>query len=140
MKNERRVTVYLDDEAVPFGVFEPPARIILDTKKIPDGKHELKIKAMSSGGIEGVKIIPFEVRNGPSISVLGIKPNEIIESNTAITINAYGSETTERFIIQGSETPKAIPSWVWALLIGFVAFAIFYFITSWTMDGYKSFV
>ena len=139
MENKRQVTVFLDDSEIPFGVFEPPAKLVLDTTKIADGKHELKVKAISSKGIEGVKTIPFEVRNGPAITVLGLKPNEIIESNTAITINAYGNEASERFIIKGSETPKAIPSWVWALLILFVAFAIFYFITLWDMNTYKSF-
>ncbi|WP_346882651.1 cytochrome C [uncultured Algibacter sp.] len=139
MENKREVTVFLDDDKIPFGVFEPPAKIVLDTTKIPDGKHELKIKAISSMGIEGVRVIPFEVRNGPEISVVGLKENEIIESNTAIVVNAYGSETTESFIIKGSETPKAVPSWVWACIIMFVAFAIFYFITHWNMDTYKSF-
>ncbi|EMY80529.1 cytochrome C [Psychroflexus gondwanensis] len=139
MENKRKVTVFLDDEKVPFGVFEPPAQLVLDTTKIADGKHELKIKAVSSNGIEGVRIIPFEVRNGPEIAVVGLKENEIIESNTVITVNAYGSETSESFIIRGSETPKAVPSWVWACIIAFVGFAIFYFITHWTMDTYKSF-
>jgi len=139
MENKRKVTVFLDDEKVPFGVFEPPAQLVLDTTKIADGKHELKIKAISSNGIEGVRIIPFEVRNGPEIAVVGLKDNEVIEANTVITINAYGSETLESFIIRGSETPKAVPSWVWACIVAFVGFAIFYFITHWTMETYKSF-
>jgi hypothetical protein len=139
MEKKRKVTVFLDDEKVPFGVFEPPAKLVLDTTKIADGKHELKIKAISSNGIEGLRIIPFEVRNGPEIAVVGLKDNEVIESNTVITINAYGSETSESFIIRGSETPKAVPSWVWACIIAFVGFAIFYFITHWTMETYKSF-
>lgn len=139
MQKKREVTVYLDNEKIPFGIFEPPAKLVLDTTKIADGLHELKIKAISSSGIEGVRTIPFEVRNGPEISVVGLKEHEVIESNTVVTINAYGSETTESFIIRGSETPKAIPSWVWALLIGFLGFAIFYFITHWDMEHYKSF-
>ncbi|MEZ4810325.1 MAG: cytochrome C [Allomuricauda sp.] len=139
MEHKRKVTVFLDDEKIPFGVFEPPAKLVLDTTKIPDGKHELKIKAISSTGIEGVRTIPFEVRNGPEISVVGLKDNEVIESNTSITINAYGSETTESFIIRGSETPKGIPSWVWACIIIFIGFAIFYFITHWNIGDYKSF-
>jgi len=139
MKKKREVTVFLDDELIPFGVFEPPVKIVLDTTKIPDGKHTLKIKASSSSGVEGVRIIPFEVRNGPEIAVVGLKDNEVIESNTTITINAYGNEDTETFEIQGSETPKAIPSWVWAMLISFVAFAIWYFITHWYIVDYKSF-
>jgi len=139
MKNKRRVIVFLDEEKIPFGEFEPPAKLVLDTTKIPDGKHQLKIKAVSSTGVEGVRVIPFEVRNGPEIAIVGLKDNEVIESNTVITINAYGSETSESFIIRGSETPQAVPSWVWACLIAFVGFAIFYLITHWTMDTYKSF-
>ena len=139
MENKRKVTVFLDDEKIPFGEFEPPVKLVLDTTKITDGKHELKIKAISSNGIEGVRIVPFEVRNGPEIAIVGLKDNEIIESNTVITINAYGSETSESFIIRGSETPKAVPSWVWACIIAFVGFAIFYFITHWTIGTYKSF-
>lgn len=140
MDNIRTVSVRLDNEKIPFGVFEPPVKIVLDTTKIPDGKHELKINAVSSNGFESVRIIPFEVRNGPEIAVVGLKNNEVIESITAITINAYGSESSETFVIRGSETPKAIPSWVWACLIVFVCFAIFYFITHWNINTYKSFI
>ena len=140
MANKRTVSLILDNEKIPFGVFEPPVKLVLDTTKIPDGKHELKINAISSSGIESVRIIPFEVRNGPEIAVVGLKDHEVIESNAAIIINAYGSETSESFIIRGSETPKAIPSWVWACIIVFVSFAMFYFITHWNMKTYKSFV
>ena len=139
MMEKRKVTVFIDDDEVPFGVFEPPAKLVLDTTKISDGKHHLTVKAISSNGTEGIRTIPFEVRNGPEISVLGLKDNEVIDSNTTVVINAYGHETLDSFVVRGSETPKAIPSWVWATLIGFVGFAIFYFITYWTMDSYKSF-
>lgn len=91
-------------------------KFILDTTRIPDGKHNLKTVARSSGRLEGVKEIPFEVRNGPAISVVVLKPNEIDDAKVPITINAYGSETEEQFIIKGSETPKAIPAWVWLYL------------------------
>ena len=42
MINKRKVSVLLDNEKIPFGVFEPPVKLVLDTTKIPDGKHELK--------------------------------------------------------------------------------------------------
>jgi ABC-type uncharacterized transport system permease subunit len=51
-----------------------------------------------------------------------------------------GSERKDIFVVTGSETPKAIPAWVWALLIAFVAFALFYLIMYWKPDLYKSFV
>ncbi|HET8810793.1 MAG TPA: cytochrome C [Flavobacteriaceae bacterium] len=139
-QDKRVIKVYLDDEPKPFAEFAPPVKFVLDTTKIPDGKHQLKIVAKSSSGVEGIRTVPFEVRNGPAISILGLKDNEVIDTQTPITINAYGSETNDSFIIRGSETPKAIPAWVWALLIAFIAFGLFYFIMYWTPDFYKSFV
>lgn len=138
--DKRIVKVFLDDESRPFAEFAPPVKFVLDSTKIPDGKHNLKIVAKSSSGVEGIRNVPFEVRNGPAISILGMKDNEVIDTQTPITINAYGSETNDSFVIRGSETPKAIPAWVWALLIAFFAFGIFYMIMYWTPEFYKSFV
>lgn len=139
MEDKRIIKVFLDEDPRPFAEFAPPVKFVLDTTKIPDGKHSLKIVAKSSNGVEGVKTIPFEVRNGPEISVVGIKENEVVDTQISITINAYGSETNDEFIIKGSETPKAIPAWVWALLISFIGFAVFYFIMYWSPEFYKSF-
>lgn len=50
-----------------------------------------------------------------------------------IPINAYGSERADRFLVTGSETPKGIPSWVWALIIAFLGFALFYIIQYWQL-------
>lgn len=138
-KTSRIVKVFLDDEEKPFGEFQPPVKLTLDTTRIPDGKHILKVVARSSRGVEGVRTIPFEVRNGPEISVLGLKENDVVDTQVSVTINAYGSETNDQFIITGSETPKAIPSWVWALIISFIGFAVFYFIMYWNPQWYKSF-
>lgn len=137
MEDKRIIKVFLDEEPAPFAEFAPPVKFVLDTTKIPDGKHKLKIVARSSNDVEGIKTIPFEVRNGPEISVVGLKPNEVVDTQISITINAYGSETNDAFIIKGSETPKAIPAWVWALLISFVGFALFYFIMYWNPELYR---
>ncbi|MCM4167271.1 hypothetical protein KCTC52924_02852 [Arenibacter antarcticus] len=139
MEDNRIIKVYLDEEQQPFAEFAPPVKFVLDTTKIPDGKHILKIVARSSNNVEGIRTIPFEVRNGPSISVVGLKNNEVVDTQIPITINAYGSETKDSFVIRGSETPKAIPAWVWALIISFVGFAMFYIIMYWNPELYKSF-
>ncbi len=139
IEDNRVIKVFLDEEQQPFAEFAPPVKFTLDTTKIPDGKHTLKIVAKSSNEIEGIKIIPFEVKNGPEISVIGLKENEVIDTQTSIIINAYGSETNDKFIIKGSENPRAIPSWIWALLIIVIAFGLFYFIMYWEQDLYKSF-
>ncbi|HZW77357.1 MAG TPA: cytochrome C [Flavobacteriaceae bacterium] len=139
MEDNRIVKVFLDDDSKPFASFAPPVKIVLDTTKIPDGKHVLKIVARSSDGVEGIREIPFIVRNGPAISVVGLKENEVVDTQLPLVINAYGSETKDFFVIRGSETPKAIPAWVWMLVVIFIAFGLFYIIMYWNSDLYKSF-
>ncbi|WP_310994001.1 cytochrome C [Aequorivita marina] len=139
MEDNRVIKVFLDEDPKPFASFAPPVKITLDTTKIPDGKHTLKIVAKSSSGIEGVREVPFVVRNGPAISVVGLKENETVDTQVPLIINAYGSETSDFFVIKGSETPKAIPAWVWALVIMFFGFGLFYLIMYWSPDLYKSF-
>lgn len=140
MESNRIIKIFLDNDPTPFAEFSPPVKFVFDTTKIPDGKHQLKIVAKSTDNVEGIRIIPFEVRNGPAISVVGLKENETINEQISITINAYGSERKDIFVVTGSETPQAIPAWVWALLIAFAAFALFYLIMYWKPDLYKSFV
>ena len=131
MAVERSVKLFLDDDPAPFAEFAPPVKFLFDTTKLPDGPHVLRIVARSTKGAEGVRTIPFEVRNGPSITVLGLKPGEVVAARTPITITAYGSERSDEYMITGSETPKAIPSWVWAMVIAFIGFAAFYFTLYW---------
>lgn len=140
MEDNRIIKVFLDDDPKPFASFAPPVKVVLDTTKISDGKHKLKIVARSSNGIEGIREIPFVVRNGPEIQVVGLKENETVDTQVPLVINAYGSETKDFFVIKGSETPTAIPAWVWALVISFIAFGIFYLIMYWSPEFYKSFV
>lgn len=135
MASERSVRIFIDDDPVPFGEFEPPVRFLFDTTRLPDGPHTLKVVARSTSGVEGIRTIPFEVRNGPSIAVLGLKPGEVVDDRVPITINAYGSERKDVFIVTGSENPKGIPAWVWALLIAFIGFALFYFTLFWHPEG-----
>lgn len=139
MEDNRIIKIFLDDDPKPFAEFSPPVKFVFDTTKIPDGQHKLKIVAKSTDGIEGIRTIPFEVRNGPAIAVVGLNENEVVSEQIPITINAYGSERKDVFVVTGSETPKAIPAWVWALLISFIGFALFYFIMYWNPDLYKSF-
>lgn len=140
MESKQKVKVYLDDETQAFAEFESPVKFMLDTTKIPDGEHKLRIVAKSNNDVEGIQIIPFTVRNGPHIDVIGLKKNEVISDQIPISINAYGSEKTEFFKIIGSESPKAIPTWIWLLLVLFIGYGIYYIIMYFTPELYKSFV
>jgi hypothetical protein len=135
MATERRVRIFIDDDPVPFAEFEPPVRFLFDTTRLSDGPHVMKVVARSTSGVEGVRTIPFEVRNGPAITVLGLRHGEVVDDRVPITINAYGSERKDMFVVTGSETPKGIPAWVWALVIGFIGFALFYFTLYWHPEG-----
>lgn len=139
MEDKRIIKVFLDDDPAPFAEFKPPVKMMLDTTKITDGRHKLKIIAKSTDGVEGIKIVPFEVRNGPAIDLVGLKENDVVDDKVTLTINAYGSERKDFFVVTGSETPKGIPSWVWAILIGFFGWAMFYAIMYWNQDNYSSF-
>lgn len=139
MEDKRIIRVFIDDDPQPFLEEKPPVKIQLDTTKLADGKHKLKVVARSSDGSEGVRHIPFEVRNGPSISVIGLKDDDVVDNNISLTLNAYGSERKDLFIVTGSENPKAIPAVLWVLLLGFVGWALFYLIMYLSPDKYDSF-
>ena len=98
-----------------------------------DGKHILKIISEDPTGKEGLRIVPFEVRNGPSIAIEGIKENAVVDGVLPLMINAYSKGDQKTFLIEGSETPQSIPSWVWILIIGFVGWVLYYLITYLSM-------
>lgn len=130
------VRVFLDEDPKPFAEFTTPVRFELDTTKLVDGEHKLRVVSRSTDGREGIKEIRFKVRNGPAITVVGIREGDTVDDKVPILINSYGSERRDFFIVQGSETPKAIPSWIWALVILFVGWSIFYVIMYWTNQYY----
>lgn len=136
-QEKNRVRIFLDDDPAPFAEFSAPVRFVLDTTKLVDGEHYLRIISRSTNGREGTKKIHFTVRNGPAITVVGLKDGDIVDDKVPVIVNAYGSERKDFFIVQGSETPKAIPSWIWAILISFIGWAVFYLIMYWNDLYYK---
>ena len=129
MENKRFVTLFIDDDPQPIGTFPAPVSFELDTKKLADGKHTLKVVSKDHKGKEGIKTIPFIVRNGPAIAVEGLRKDEVVDGVLPLMINAYGKGDQKKFLIAGSETPQTIPSWVWILIIGFFGWALYYFVT-----------
>ena len=47
----------------------------------------------------------------------------VVDGVLPLMINAYGKGDQKKFLIEGSETPQSIPSWVWILIIGIVGWA-----------------
>ena len=134
MSTQSTVLVFIDDEQKPYGEYLAPINFELDTRKLVDGDHVLKIVSKDPLGKEGIRKIPFVVRNGPSVAVEGLNEHDIVDGIIPIMINAYGKGDQKMFLIEGSETPRSIPAWVWAIVIGFVGWAIYYAVISMNMN------
>lgn len=125
-----KVILFLDDETTPIGEYDAPVNFELNTLKMTDGQHHLRIVSQDPTGKEGIRIIPFTVRNGPAIAVEGLNDNDVVDGVLPVMVNAYGKGNQKQFLIDSIETPKSVPSWLWATIIGFMGWAAYYFITS----------
>lgn len=134
MSIQSSVFIYIDTDTKPLGEFKTPINFELDTTKLVDGDHTLKIVSKNILGKEGIRKIPFTVRNGPAIAVEGISENSVVDGILPLMINAYSKGDQKRFIIEGSETPQSIPSWFWVVIILFGGWAIYYLTISLTMN------
>lgn len=131
MEDKSSVVIFIDDEDQPIGQFSSPVNFELDSTKLADGEHVLKIISRDPSGKEGIRRIPFKVRNGPDISIEGIKDNEIIDGIIPLMVSAYGKGDQKVFLIEGSETPRSVPGWLWIIYLLFGGWAIYYVITQW---------
>ena len=132
-EEKSKVLLFVDEELHPIAELHTPVQFQLDTRKLTDGEHTLKIVSKSPMGREGIKKIKFIVRNGPAIAIEGLKENDVIDGVLPIMINAYDKGNQKKFIITGSETPQSVPSWLWILLIAFLGWAIYYGISNFSL-------
>ncbi|AZI66477.1 cytochrome C [Kaistella daneshvariae] len=128
-KDKSSVFLFLDDEVTPLAELETPIVFDFDTTKLTDGDHVLKIISKSTQGREGIRKIHFTVKNGPSVSVEGLKDKDIVDGVLPLMINAYDKGNQKSFMIEGSETPQTIPVWIWIIIILFAGWAAYYGIT-----------
>lgn len=126
MSEKSTVFIFIDEDTKPIAEVLSPVSFELDTRKLTDGEHILKIVSRDPSGREGIRKIPFVVRNGPAIAIEGIKENAVVDGVLPLMINAYGKGDQKTFLIEGSETPASIPAWVWILIIGFAGWAMYY--------------
>jgi hypothetical protein len=126
MKDKSTILIFIDDDQKPVAEVRSPVNFELDTRKLVDGSHTLKIVSRDPTGKEGVRLIHFEVRNGPAIAIEGIRENAVVDGVLPLMINAYGKGDQKSFLIEGSETPQSIPAWVWMLIIAFTGWALYY--------------
>lgn len=128
-KDKTHVVLFIDDDPQPLAELETPIVFDFDTSKLTDGEHELKMVSRSPSGREGIRKIKFMVKNGPAISVEGLKDDDIVDGTLPLMINAYDKGNQKSFIIEGSETPQTIPVWMWVIIILIVGWSAYYTIT-----------
>ena len=128
-KDRSSVFLFIDDENIPLAELQTPIVFDFDTSKLPDGEHVLKIVSKSPTGREGIRKIRFIVKNGPSVSVEGLKDDDIVDGVLPLMINAYDKGNQKSFIIEGSETPQTVPVWMWVIIILIAGWGAYYGIT-----------
>jgi mono/diheme cytochrome c family protein len=124
-----RIEVFIDDEPVPRYRLEPPATLDLDTEGLADGPHRLRVHAIEESGTVGVEVIPFTVRNGPGIAVVGLSDGDTVRGRLPLLVNAFASRPGDTFEPARAETPAPIPTWAWVLFLVVVAWGMWYVAT-----------
>ncbi|HEU4367734.1 MAG TPA: cytochrome c [Methylomirabilota bacterium] len=124
-----RIEVFVDDESVPRHTLEPPATLELDTEGLADGPHRLRVRAIDDSGTVGVEEIPFAVRNGPGIAVVGLSDGDTVRGRIPLLVNAFASRPGDTFEPVRAETPAPIPTWAWVLFLLVVAWGMWYVAT-----------
>src|SRR5499426_1239278 len=123
---EMRIEVFIDDESAPRYRLEPPAPLELDTEGLADGPHRLRVHAIEDSGPIGVEEIPFTVRNGPGIAVVGLSDGDTVRGRIPLLVNAFASRPGGAFEPGRAETPAPIPTWAWVLFLVVVAWGMWY--------------
>ena len=126
-----KIQIFVDDETEPRATLDPPAPFDLDTTSLADGAHVLRIRALEDDGPAGVSEIPFTVRNGPGIAVVGLAEGETVQGRVPLLVNAYASRAGDVFEPNRAETPAPVPTWAWVLCLLVAAWAMWYAATEY---------
>jgi mono/diheme cytochrome c family protein len=118
------ISIFLDNGTEPISIHKPPVRFQLDTTKLSDGEHVLRIFATDTVGNVGVRQVRFIVANGPGITIEGLREGSRVRGMLDIDVNAFGS--SEPFDPVRAESPAAIPVWTWVLIAVVVVWAGWY--------------
>lgn len=118
------ISIFLDGNADPISTYKPPVRFLLDTAKLADGDHVLRIQAVDAVGNVGVRSIQFTVANGPGITVTGLRAGSRVRGTVEIDVNAFGSD--EPFDPVRAESSGPVPVWTWVFFAVIVGWAAWY--------------
>jgi mono/diheme cytochrome c family protein len=127
-----RIDIFLDDNVEPSYSTTPPLSFELNTSRMEDGPHVMRIEAYDAHGVKGVRTVDFTVRNGPGIAISGLRQHEVLDGTIPVVVNAYGGASAIHWEPSQAETPAPPPTWAWVSLIVFVAFGLFYGVRQWS--------
>jgi mono/diheme cytochrome c family protein len=130
-----RIDIFVDGAAEPLLSTTPPLSFELDTSRLEDGPHVMRIEAYDAHGVKGVRTIDFTVRNGPGIAVSGLQQHDVLDGKIPVIVNAYGGTSAVDWEPSQAETPAPPPTWAWVTLILVVAFGMFYGVQQWSPTG-----
>ena len=91
----------------------PPLSFELDTSRLEDGPHVMRIEAYDAHGVKGVRTVDFTVRNGPGIAVSGLQQHDVLDGKIPVIVNAYGGTSAVDWEPSQAETPAPPPTWAW---------------------------
>ena len=55
------ILIFIDDDPAPLTNVSAPVNLQLDTRKLVDGAHKLRIVSQDPAGVEGIREINFQV-------------------------------------------------------------------------------
>jgi cytochrome c553 len=125
-----RIKVYLDNGAAPIAeLASATQRFEIDTTKLPDGVHKLRMEAIEDGRVTGVREIPFNVRNGPGISVAGLTDGDEVAGKLRVSATASAAGINHRLDVHALELHRGLPFWIGAFAVGIVLAVAAYLVT-----------
>ena len=101
----------------------PEGSLDVDTNKISDGAHELRVVAMSKGPVaaRGEKIIPFASANHQRTIHVACVPEKVVSMKKSLIITAKSPNSTSICVFRGMRPRPQPPSAIEACLLGTIA-------------------
>jgi hypothetical protein len=126
---EPRIRIFVDNHPESLSDQAPPATVTIDTRRLADGEHRLRIEARDATGDTGIRTMPFVVRNGPGITISGLRDGATVHGAVTFMVNAFGAE--EPFEPHRAESRSPTPIWMWVLSLVILAWAVWYITMQW---------
>jgi cytochrome c553 len=126
---QARIRVYLDGSREAIADSAPPASVTINTTNLPDGEHVVRIEALDKAGQTGVRQVRFWVRNGPGITLTGLREQAHVRGTLSFTANAFGA--SDPFEPQRAESRAPIPVWVWVMMLLIAGWTGWYVTERW---------